>query len=474
MKKMKSIGSWLVPAVAALCLLMTGCVSRRIAWSPDGAHAAVFAGDGLHLCGPDGALSETILPGNGLAEWFSDSRRLAVMSEVGNQSWKDLQKVISPEERERVMQGGKTVLDEFKAGHSLADALKALTGLGDYERNAVAVYLAESEGTKEQAGTNWDALQQIEASVLQIRIGTLEEGKLALGPPLINSLRKILDIRVSPTGTAIACTAEGDIKDELQLLAVPTDGSAPPQLVARNTAYCSDWSVDGHSLVYVHAINECANSDQLSIGSLTRRGILNTAGKIEIQTNADDLAGLLFDANNKVRCLSDGRIIFAAADLHLPCTSLDMPQQPQLFALDPEREAAAIPLIPRAMQDSLPGKTDFYETSPDGKRIAISGEKGTVVVLTLATGKLDTVQAAGQEATVSVPGKNSESLSQYKVEATAKEETVSVPAWRSSSELCYVFTPKGQPAQVALWNNGTNRLLSANWPPEARKGFLDK
>ena len=127
MKKMKSIGSWSVLAVAALCLLMTGCVSRRIAWSPDGAHAAIFAGDGLHLCGPDGALSETILPGNGLAEWFSDSHRLAVVSEVGKQSWKDLQKVLSPEERERVMQGGKTVLAEFKAGHSFAYAFNALT-----------------------------------------------------------------------------------------------------------------------------------------------------------------------------------------------------------------------------------------------------------------------------------------------------------------------------------------------------------
>jgi hypothetical protein len=462
MKKMKSIGSWSILAVATLCLLMSGCVARRIAWSPDGAHAAVFAGDGLHLCGPDGALSETILPSDGLAEWFPDSRRLAVMSVVGKQSWRDLAQVrydpqsrtvtcvISIEEKERIAQGGKTVLDEFKAGHSFTDAFNALTNLGDLEKNAVAVYLAKREGTKEQAGTNWDALQQKEASVVQIRIGTLEEGKLALGPPLINTLRKIMDIRVSPTGTAIAYTAEGEKKDEMQLLVVPTDGSAPPQLVAKNTAYCSDWFVDGHSLLYVHAISESANSDQLSLGSLTRRGILNAAGRIEIRTNADDLAGLLFDANNKVRCLSDGRIIFAAVDLHLPCTSLDMPQQPQLFALDPEREAAAIPLIPRAMQDSLPAKTDFYETSPDGKRIAISGEKGAVAVLTLATGALDTVQAAG------------------------KDDTVSVPAWRSAGELCFISTTKGHSAQVALWNHGTNRVLSANWPPEARKGFLDK
>jgi hypothetical protein len=474
MKNMKSMAYWSVFAVAALCVLLTGCVSRRIVWAPDGAHAAVFAGDGLHVCGPDGALSETILPANGLAEWFSDSRRLAVMSEVGKQPWKDLQKVLSPEECQRVAQGGRIVLDEFKAGHSFTDAFNALTNMGDYEKNAVAAYLVEREGTKEQAGTNWDALQQKEASVLQLRIGTLEEGKLALGPPLVSTVRRVLDIRVSPTGTAIAYTAEGDKKDELQLLVLPTDGSAPPQLVARNTAYCSDWSVDGRYLLYVHALSESANSDQLCLGSLTRRGILDGTGKIEIQTNADDLAGLLFDANNKVRCLKDGRIVFAAVDLHLPCTSLDMPQQPQLFALDPERQAGVVPLIPRAMQDSLPGKTDFYEPSPDGKRIAISGEKGAVVVLTLATGVLDTVQAAGKEEPASVQGTNSESLAQYKAQAAGQEATVSVPAWRSADELCYILATNAQPAQVALWSHGTNRVLSANWPAEARKGFLDK
>jgi len=444
------MGCWSLVAALSFCLLMTGCVSRRIAWSPDGAHAAIFAGDGLHLCGPDGTLSELVLPGDGMAEWFPDSHRLAVVSEVGKLSWKDVDKVLSAEERERVVAGGKTVLEQFKAGHSLTDALNTLTSLGDYEKNAVAVYLAQKEGTKEQAGINWDDLRQKEASLIQIRIGRLEEGKLALGPPLLNSLQKILDIRVAPAGTAIAFTGEGDRKDELQLLVVPVDGSTPPRLAAKNTAYCSDWSVDGHSLVYVRAVNEPTGDDQICLGSLTRRVVLNAAGKIEIQTNADDLAGLLFDANNKVRCLSDGRIVFSALDLHLPCTALDMPQQSQLFALDPERQAAVIPLIPRSVEESLPAKPGYYETSPDGKRIAILADKGAVAVLTLATGALDTVQAPGDD------------------------DTVSAPAWRSASELCFISTTNGRPAQVALWDNGTTRVLSANWPAAARKGFLDK
>jgi hypothetical protein len=373
-----------------------------------------------------------------------------VATEVGKQPWTDIDKVISSEERERLMQGAKTVLAEFKAGPGLADAFNALNGLGDYEKNAIAAYLAQSEGTKETAGTNWDALQQKEASVLQIRIGTLNEGKLMFGPALVTTLRKIVDIRICPTGSAIAYTAEGDKKDELQLLVVATDGSAPPQLVANNTACCSDWSVDGRSMLYARSLNDGASSDQICLGTLTRRAVLSAEDKIAIQTNAEDLAGFLFDANNKVRCLSDGRIIFAAADLHLPCTVADMPQQAQLFALDPEREATVIPLIPRGTQEDLPSKPDFYETSPDGKRIVISGEKGGVTVLTIATGAIDTVQAAGTN------------------------DTVSVPAWRSSSELCYIFSTNGQPAQVALWNNGTNQMLSAKWSPDIRNGFLDK
>jgi hypothetical protein len=450
MKTMNSISSWAILALAASCFLMTGCISRRIVWSPDGAHAVVFAGDGLRLGGPDGALSEIVLPGNGLADWFPDSRRVALVSELGKQSWNDIQKFIPPEERQRVEQGARTLSDELKAGKDPGDALKSLNNLGDYEKNAAAVYLAQLEGTRELAGTNWDALRQIEASVLQIRVGAVQEGKLVLGPPLVSTLRRIQDLRVSPTGAAFALTAEGDKKDELDLLVMPGDGSTPPQLVASNTAYCSDWSVDGRSLVYVRAMNGAGTDDQISLAALSRRAVLDAANKINIRTNADDLAGLLFDANNKVRCLADGRILFAAADVHLPCTTLDMPQQPQLFALDPEREAEVIPLIPRSVQDSLPAKSGYYESSPDGKQIAISGEKGAVAVLTLATGAFITVQAAGSD------------------------DTIAVPSWRSAGELCYVRVTNGQPAQVALWSQGTNRVLSANWPAEARKGFLDK
>jgi hypothetical protein len=450
MNKMKTVGSFVSLALAAVCLLMTGCVARRIAWSPDGTHAAVFAGDGLHLCEPDGALSELILPGDGMGEWFSDSRRLAVINDLKKQSWQDLQKLLPPQDCRRIAQGGKTVLDEFKSGHNLTDALNALTGFEDSEKDAVSVYLAQSEGIKERVGTNWDALREKEVSLIQLRIGTLDAGKLSFGQPLVNSLRGITDIRVSPDGTAVAYTAiQHSDPDTADLFLVPADGAFPPLSVASNTAYCPDWSADGRSLLYVRAINSAAGGDQLCLGSLTRTTVVNAAGKFEIAPKSDDLVGLLFDINNKVRRLSDGRIVFAAADVHLPCTSADMPQQPQLFAIDPERQAAVIPLIPQSVLAKLPDSSGYYEPSPDGKRIAICGDKCAVAVLTLATGDLETIQPAGSH------------------------DTICAPAWRSADELCFISTPKDKPAQVSLRANGTNTVLSANWPAEVRKDFLD-
>ena len=122
-----------------------------------------------------------------------------------------------------------------------------------------------------------------------------------------------------------------------------------------------------------------------------------------------------------------------------------------VLPLDPERQPAVIPLLPRSAQENLPAKPAFYEPSPDGKRIAILGEKGAVVVLTLATGRVETVQAA------------------------AGDDAASAPVWRSASELCFIAPTNGRPPQMALWNNGTTRGVERQLVyVEARKGFLDK
>ncbi|HVV71054.1 MAG TPA: hypothetical protein VHI52_06065 [Verrucomicrobiae bacterium] len=448
-KSPKPALSWSFGAAIGLCFLITGCVNQRITWSPDGEHAAIFAGDGLHLCGPDGTLSGLLMPGDGIAQWFPDSHRLVVVSEVGGQSWNELEKLLPPAERKRAEEAARVLLDELKAGHSVSDGLKALSRFNEYEGKAAVAYLSQSESARDLPQAARGALPSNEAQVIRMRLGTIENGNLVWGTTVVNTLRKILDVRISPMGTALGFAAETDKEDLLDLLVVPVDGSAPPQLVARNAAVCSDWSNDGRSLVYIRAVNGQPEGDQLSLGSLSRRTVLNAAGKIELNAKTEDLAGLLFESINKVRCLAGGRILFAAGEVHLPCTALDMPQQPQLYVLDPERQMAVIPLIPRSVRESLPAKASFYEASPDGKRIAIVGDKGEVAVFTPATGELENMQGSG--------GK----------------DTVSAPAWRSPDELCFISSKEGEPQQVALWKDGKTAVLSTNWPAAARKGFLD-
>jgi Tol biopolymer transport system component len=373
---------------------------------------------------------------------------VAVATEVGKQSWADLQKAIQPDEVQRISAAGQTVLDQFKAGKDFNDVMGQLTNFTDYEKSALAVYLAQKEGAKEQIGTNWPGLPEKMASVIQIRTGLRSNGGIAFDAAIVSTLRKVFDLRISPQGTAIAYSEEGEGKDEVELLVITTNGTVP-QLVEKDTSYCADWSPDGRALVYTRAANGSA-INEIALGLLSRRNVLDAAGRIQIQKNPEDLAGLLFDVGDKVRCLGDGRIVFATADAHLPCTAADMPQHPQLFALDPERQEAIIPLIPAGSQDDVPAKADYYEPSPDGKQIAISGSKGAVSILNVVTGSLEPVQTGGDE------------------------DTVSVPSWRSNNEICFVSVSTNGQKQVVLRANATNRVISMSWPADARISFLDK
>jgi Tol biopolymer transport system component len=218
-------------------------------------------------------------------------------------------------------------------------------------------------------------------------------------------------------------------------------------------AVSPDWSPDGHSLVYITTANTNSAESDLTLGVLARRRIVNEAGQLEIQKTQDELAGLLFNGQTRVRCLKDGRILFASEEWRLPVTTNDLPQRQQLFALDPDRQATLSRLVPRSTHEMLPGDLNFFEVSPDEKRVAVVGDKSMVAVLTLASGNVDVLQG-GKEG-----------------------DLKSIPCWRSATELCYVAMEtartNGQKAEVVLWQPGKTNVLSRNWPEAARKGFLD-
>ena len=131
-------------------------------------------------------------------------------------------------------------------------------------------------------------------------------------------------------------------------------------------------------------------------------------------------AGLLYaPLNAKVRCLADGRILFASTEVTLPAATRDMPQRWSLFSLDPSKRATVSRVLARQSEIDLPDMAYLFEVSPDETRAAVVGDKGRVAVVTLATGDVRMVQPM-------------ESASEGH---GLKFKTV--PKWRSNEELCF-------------------------------------
>jgi hypothetical protein len=441
--------------LVAFVILLAGCVTQRIVWAPDGKHAAVIGEKGLYICDPDGKLTGLLVPDVVLAGWFPDSERLALVRGVKYKTWKEAVAVMPEGQRGRIEEAGQGLIKALKAGAEFNAARAGVQGLSEDERSQLDVYLREGDGMERLAGTNWPSLQSTVLEGMELLVGRLTDGKVRLGPELVGILDGIREVRVSPGGVAIAYVAEGPGKDEHTLRVVMADGSAPSQVVSEQTALYPDWAADGRSLYYVKAMHSAADAQELDLGVLTRRGVLDATGHIELQEKPDELAGLMFDPSTKVRCLDDGRVVFSALPVQLPITKQDFPQHSQLYTFEPRQQGTLTRLIPQGVEETVPDNVGSFEVSPDGRRVCFLGEKHQVIVFTLADGNVETAQT------------NVES-----------EIDGSFPVWRSTNELCFVSFPATnsvtQNPQVVLWENGKIRSLSEDWPSEVRKGLLEK
>ena len=103
--------------VAAALLVLAGCVTQRVVWSPDGKQAAVLSEDGLYLCDAEGTISGLLLPDVTAVAWFQDSRRLAVDPSVTCTNWQGLAVVLSPQGRENIKSTANELLARLQPGN---------------------------------------------------------------------------------------------------------------------------------------------------------------------------------------------------------------------------------------------------------------------------------------------------------------------------------------------------------------------
>ena len=395
-------------ALAALgtILLLAGCLEKHLVWSPDGRRAAVIAKDGLHFCDPEGNLTPLLLPEVTQAAWLGDSERLVLVRARQVGDWPTIVRAAGEERAAAWAAQAEAIWQQLTAGGKWGDLTKE--DGKDKTAALLKILLRDRHGealrAKLSAG-DWDELASKRVELNELVTARVAGGQVEAGAVLHAGLEKIEDVRVAPGGRAVAFTTDIALgnDDECRLWVAPVGGPTAAS-AAEHTNLFPDWTADGRSLVYLQAAGSGLKKDDLRLATLVRHEVIDGGGQLKIAEKREELAGLMFSNNTRVRCLRDGRILFNAVEFSLPIATRDADvEREKLFAWDPARQSTLARMIPRQEQEKLPKNLMFFEVSPDETRLLVGGVDGEVGVLTLATGDVEELQKAGDYNLMAAP-----------------------------------------------------------------------
>ena len=442
----------LPPAIALV--LLAGCIhagpwTSNVVWSPDGRHAAVIAADGLYLADGEGTLSALLAADVYDAAWLADSQRLVLARSREINNWSALVDALGTQRTRELALKAEAVWQQIQApGEPIAleDRLQALLETSSQgEMGAILIYLRDHHGDalREKFGDRSDETEDLAVRLNELVIAQLTEHRLQFTAPLHQDFSRIWEIRPSPDGRAVAFVSEAAAflswnTGDLNILAVPVDGSSPAVVVAPPTAVSPDWTPQGRSLVYLDASATETNGRRL--GSLLERDVLDASGRIHLG-EPKVLAGLIFEDSNRVRCLADGRVLFDAEEYHLPTTTLVAREQ--LFMVDRTQamRTTLTPIIPRDQLDELPESLALFEVSPDSRQVLFAGE-GEVLLLTLATGTIERFPQG---------------------DTGFDDPQLPLPVWRTPGEFSFL-KHEGSRNELVVRRGSSEVVLSASWP----------
>lgn len=441
----------------AAAFLLSGCLEQLYVWSPDGRRVAVInpANRELRLADPSGQLLAPRLSNVSTVAWLRDSERLLVARRHAETSWAPLAQALGAQRAAAVTARADDAWQKLLGGTSWS-GLGGVAGLfaeRDPEWNLVCIYLRNRGGEALRTrltAAEWEDVSRKTTDVHELVLARITGDEIVSGTRLYSGVDELVDVRLAPQDRAVAFVLQSSLTDtkDNALWLVALDAPAP-QPVAERVAAQPDWTADGRSLVYFQAASPSGHDD-LRLGTLVRREVLDASGAIRISSDQSYLAGWVFSEQTRVRCLRDGRILFNAAEISLPIAAEDYGEQrEQLFALDPARQATLVRMIPRKQQDDLPKGLTFFEASPDEQQVLFGDLNGEVCVLTLASGAVEYVQQPGKKNLQGAPVWRSDGAFTYTRRATAKDGASPARA-----------------AEVILRRGEAETVLSATWPDE--------
>ncbi len=460
----------LLSVIACLCVM--GCYPKHIVWSPDGQRAAIWNNQGLFFCDARGTLSAKMANGVVGAEWSPDGKHLAIVRDIYALHWKEVEKNFPRTVREDLVRYAKTMFD-VKHAAQWQEKARSLIERHKISRNeiqGIKLYIRDNRprGFPAKLIDTWQNECDFHCYALQIGVG--KGKKFSIQKTVYSSAQRIYEHRFSNKGRVLAFTTaypkydddEAEENANIHSLWAADIETGHVVLIDTNVALYPDWDAAGTSLVYIRSMD--AIKSAYGLGTLLQSEICDANGILLNKTSLTPaaMAGLIANEHTKVRCLSDGRIIFSSMEVTFPFVGEGVPGAHQFFMLDLHPQASITRLIPRGI---LPQTHDynisFFEVSPDETKLSFPDNDGRVGVLSIAAGEFQVLQEA-----------NLEGVS-------------TVPVWRFPSDLCYVggaakrLFSKGTFNQVFLqkctqddmWN--APRPISRTWPTTAKTGWLE-
>lgn len=438
-----------------IALLMAGCIpEQKVIWSPDGKQGAVLGFEDdmqtLYLSDSNGTLSARLFDNVYRVAWRPDSQGLILVRNRMVDSWSELESQIVSEERVEIVQIANTALSVYQ---QTGDAeYLSLQGYDDNYKNAACLYLKHRK-TKLFEALNLEEEKPLTVGVFSLQKASVRGRHIEIEETVAASTLPIWDIRVSPRDNAAVFTCGDDdtASPSASLYIASLEGNSSVRQICRNVSWYPDWTPDGQSVVYAACAYGSQNND-LQLGAIIRSRVIDESGHIISEfAEREELAGVVMNQFNRVRCAPDGEIIFTAFEIHLPASSFDMPENMNLFSIHPSRQAIVTRVVPRNIESYFGEVSWWFEFSPDYKHIAVVDSEDQVGVLTLASGE---------------------------ARSMGDKKTTGLPSWRTASELTCTHSDGEEDSDpeivmYSLQEDVEPITLSSNWPPALVKSMID-
>lgn len=462
----------LLSLMLIICTL-AGCDLNNCAvWSPDGSKFGLIEDNQFRLSSANGELSRSLIDKKIVHfSWFSDSKKIAIVSEKALTAWDAVRPNLTDKEVQNILKAAPILKDAIKSCNDDLNKIWIDFPSLDTEttRNATLVYLNQRYKDKLMVA-NADNRKSIDQSRVALQsIETYDVSSVVKQiQHLYHTTCDIKGLNISPDDNHIAFV-EKPLSTNLstkpsRLLVIQTDGGSPLPV----SSNCSDapaaWLNDSKALVF-SCINEVdsyssKSSSDLTVGVIKQTKVCDNNGHLLGQiAETQVLAYVPYSDCVLVSCTKDNSVIFSAPELQLPATPVDTKGNLQLFKISPGSIPTIMRLSPRQFNDELGDKPMLFIPSPDGQYAAVLGGTGKVGILNLHTGQFQIPECKEFE-----PIDNSVYL---------------MPDWKNSDELTFVAHSIGKSktnhkADLFLWSvsQQSSKLLSKDWPDETMKALF--